>query len=57
MDLITRPIINPNPAPDLIALLAGDLVCRSCRGTGKVYVAQERNPRPCPMCRGKGTRS
>lgn len=40
--------------PDLIATLAGDDVCRHCRGDGKIQVANERDRRDCPMCRGRG---
>ena len=44
----------PISRPDLIAALAGDTVCRHCAGRGKVFVANERAGRPCPMCHGTG---
>ena len=51
----TTPVRHvPMPRSELIAALAGDTVCRHCAGRGKVHVAGERTPRPCPMCRGTG---
>ncbi len=52
----TTPTPRTISRPDLIALLAGDTVCTSCRGRGKIVVAKERVARTCPMCRGTGLR-
>lgn len=51
------PIINPHPDPNLIALLAGETICRTCNGRGQLQVANERAGRTCPMCRGTGLRT
>lgn len=46
--------VVPIPRAELIAALAGDTVCRHCAGRGTILVANERDRRPCPACRGTG---
>lgn len=38
----------------LIADLAGDSVCPTCRGRGRLLVTGPRDWRVCPPCRGTG---
>lgn len=45
---------KPIPRRQLIAALAGDDLCRHCRGQGQIQVANERDRRTCPQCRGTG---
>ena len=46
--------MTPIPRNELIAAMAGDDVCTTCRGRGSVYVTGPRDKRVCPPCRGTG---